>query len=67
MLVLVISACMIDNPSVCKDARFTFEETNVTPQQCMFYGQQEMSKWLSEHPNYRIMKWRCDTREQKDI
>lgn len=59
MIELVIAVCMIDQPSQCKDVYLNFEAEAVTPQQCMMNGQMEMAKWLDEHPNYSIKKWRC--------
>ncbi len=35
------------------------ERASVTPQQCMMNGQMEMAKWIGEHPNWQIKKWRC--------
>lgn len=59
MIELVVAVCMIDQPSQCKDVYLNFEAASATPQQCMMDGQMEMAKWVEEHPNYRIMKWRC--------
>lgn len=59
MIELVVAVCMIDQPSDCKDVYLNFEAESVTPQQCMMYGQAEMAKWVGEHPNYVIKKWRC--------
>ncbi len=59
MLELVVAVCLIGQPSQCKDVVLNFEADNATPMQCALYGQAEMAKWLAEHPNYRIMKWRC--------
>lgn len=59
MIELVFAVCMIDQPSQCKDVYLNFAANSVTPQQCMMNGQIEMAKWLGEHPNWRIAKWRC--------
>jgi len=58
MIELVVAVCLIDQPSQCKDVYLNFEADHVTPQQCMMYGQVEMAKWVGEHPNYVIKKWR---------
>jgi hypothetical protein len=36
-----------------------FEGESVNAQQCMMNGQIEMAKWVGEHPNWVIRKWRC--------
>lgn len=59
----------IDNDLSCikpKDITLTFvSEQVVTPQQCVMYGQAEMAKWFTEHPNYKIMRWKCQNTEDK--
>lgn len=57
-----------------KDVKIKFiiedvaEERDVTPQQCMMYGQTEMSKWFEEHPEYnRVMRFSCSTKDKVDI
>lgn len=59
MIELIVAVCMIDQPSQCRDVYLNFEGDALTPQQCMMNGQQEMAKWLDDHPNYVIKKWRC--------
>lgn len=59
MIELVFAVCMIDQPERCKDVTLNFEGDNVTPQQCMMNGQMEMAKWVGDHPNWVIRKWRC--------
>lgn len=59
MIELVVSVCMIDQPSRCKDVRLNFEAETVTANQCMMYGQFEMAKWAGDHPNWTIQKWHC--------
>lgn len=59
MIELVVAVCMIDQPSNCKDVHLNFEESSVTPRQCMMYGQFEMAKWIGEHPNWVIQNWHC--------
>ena len=70
MIELVVAVCLIDQPSQCKDVYLNFESpgmsegtmsqgASVTPQQCMMNGQMEMAKWIGEHPNWQIKKWRC--------
>ncbi len=59
MIELVFAACLIDRPAQCKDVYLNFEGAGATPQQCMMSGQMEMARWVGEHPNWRIKKWRC--------
>jgi hypothetical protein len=35
---------------------------DVTPQECMKYGEMAMKKWKESHPNLYINKWHCDAK-----
>jgi hypothetical protein len=59
MIEVVAAVCLLDTPSRCKDVTLNFEGDGVTPQQCMMMGQIEMAKWIGEHPQWVIRKWRC--------
>lgn len=59
MIEVIFVVCMIERPLQCRDVYLNFEAENVTPHQCMSYGQQEMAKWIMDHPGFRITKWRC--------
>jgi hypothetical protein len=59
MIELVIAVCMIDKPSHCKDVTLNFEGESISAAQCMSNSQIEMAKWIGEHPNWVIHKWRC--------
>ena len=59
MIELVVGVCMIDQPSRCRDVTLNFEGERVTAQQCAMNGQIEIAKWIGEHPNWVIQKWRC--------
>jgi len=59
MLELVISVCLVNDPSRCKEVRLNFAEENVTPQQCMMGSQLEIAKWIEFHPDWQVSKWSC--------
>lgn len=60
MLELVFVACLVTDLNSCKEIKMSLiEEKEVTPQQCMFNGQQEIMKWVELHPNWTITKWQC--------
>jgi len=69
MIEIIMSVCLmgdikkIDNDLSCirpRDVTLTFiSEQVVTPQQCILQGQSEIAKWFEEHPNYKIMRWKC--------
>lgn len=59
MIELIVSVCMIDDPSKCKDVRLNFMAEAVSVHECMLYGQVEIAKWTEGHPNWAIKGWKC--------
>lgn len=59
MLELIMSVCLISDPSKCKDVHLQFTEESLTPYACVMKGQPEMAKWNEGNPNWRITKWGC--------
>jgi hypothetical protein len=59
MIEIVLAVCMIQEPARCKDVHLTYMAENVTPFQCMRYGQPEIAKWLESNPNWAVTRWKC--------
>lgn len=59
MLELIVSVCFIAEPAKCREVTLTMTEGEVTPFQCMMYGQIEIAKWLEAHPKYQLSRWSC--------
>ena len=59
MIELIVSVCMISDPSHCKDVRLNFVEQNVSARECMFNGQFEIAKWSDTHPDWQVARWSC--------
>jgi hypothetical protein len=60
---IILATCLIASPFTCKDI-----ELRVTPEHgaslqlpyyCARQGQLEISKWITEHPEWRVEKWSC--------
>jgi hypothetical protein len=73
MTVLILSTCLLADPedptkgfntNTCKEVNLTYADENLTPMQCAMRAQPEIAKWVSEHPNWAVKKWKCDSREQ---
>ncbi len=57
-LVLALSACLINEPTTCKDTTIPLRaEVGIVG--CMMASQIEATKWLESHPGYQITKSRC--------
>ncbi len=59
MIEIVLSVCLLANPSDCKEISLAQMGEKVTPYVCMFRGQVAASRWAEQHPNYKISKWKC--------
>lgn len=58
MLSIMISACLISDPNVCKDHAIPIGN-DVDPAQCALYAPPHFGQWADENPGWRIVKWRC--------
>jgi hypothetical protein len=59
MLELIVSVCLVDNPTRCKDVSLVYLAESVTPMQCMMQSQAEIAKWTEGHPNWVAKRWSC--------
>jgi len=59
MLELLISVCLIDSPTRCKDVALSYAAESLTPFQCMMGAQPEIAKWSDSHPQWAIKRWTC--------
>lgn len=66
MLSIIISACLANDPNVCRDYRISVDESLDT-QQCVMYAPPHFAQWIEEHPGWKIRRWRCTTGKDTDI
>jgi len=66
MLAIIISACLISDPAVCKDYKIPLL-SGIDPTRCALYAPAHFGKWSNEHPGWRITKWRCGPASAQDI
>jgi hypothetical protein len=64
-MLILMSICLLSNPSHCREERlsFSFEEANAVT--CMVRSQEKIAEWQQSHPDYRIDRWRCVPRGPK--
>lgn len=58
MMSLVISACLISDPAVCKEHQVPVRRGGST-RYCTMYAAPWAAKWAVEHPDWKIKRWRC--------
>ena len=66
MITIVISACLIADPSVCKDHRVPLLR-NIDPAQCAQDALPHFAGWAAAHPAWTIKSWRCTTASVEEL
>ena len=56
---LVLTICLISNPTNCREERLHFENRG-SLNNCMFLAPTEIAKWSGEHPKLKVVRWKCD-------
>ncbi|MDX2307322.1 MAG: hypothetical protein NW216_03690 [Hyphomicrobium sp.] len=59
MLELLVSVCLVNEPSRCREVSLAYAEEGLTPMQCMMGAQAEIAKWIEIHPEYALKRWTC--------
>ena len=56
---LVLTICLISNPTSCREERLHFENRGGL-NNCMFLAPTAIAKWSGEHPKHKVVRWTCD-------
>jgi hypothetical protein len=52
MLELVVTVCLLEDHSRCKEVSLTYMAESTTPMQCMMLSPVEIAKWTEGHPKW---------------
>ncbi len=66
MLTIVMSICLISDPSICREERIG-RQISTSPQQCAMSAAPRIAEWNGEHPDWRVVRWRCSRADEKEI
>jgi hypothetical protein len=66
MLAIILSACMTNDPSVCKNYKIPLD-ADIDPTRCAMFAPPHFAKWAAEHPGWEIKKWKCAAGGDNDI
>ncbi len=66
MIAIVISACLVGDPAVCRDYRIPLA-LGVDPNHCLTGAPPHFATWVENHPGWRIVRWRCATADVHDL
>ena len=65
-IAIILSACLIGNPSVCRDQIIPLA-SEVSAARCVMTAPPHVARWSSEHPEWRVVRWRCRPTSEHDI
>ena len=66
MIAMILSACLIGEPDVCRDHRVPLAP-DISVLQCMKNGSAFLARWNEEHPRWRVVRWQCRPVSEHDI
>ena len=59
MIELVVTVCLMTDPSRCRDVSLVYAGEDVSPMQCLMQSPAEIAKWSEGHPNWYAKRWSC--------
>lgn len=59
MLELIITACLLTEPTKCREESLVYQVDNLTPYQCMMKSPIEIAKWQEYRPRWFAKRWTC--------
>lgn len=66
MIAIIISACLIGDPEVCRNYRIPLAY-GVDENHCLFEAQPHFAKWAAEHPQWQIKRWHCSASSIEEL
>ena len=67
MIAIIISACLLSDPGVCRDLTIPLSTDVSSPVSCMMTAPPHLAQWSEEHPEWRVVRWRCGPSNRQDI
>jgi hypothetical protein len=62
---LIFLACSLINTNACREYHLMFQ-TAGSLQSCTMQAQPYLARWIGEHPDSRVARWRCAWPDQED-
>ena len=66
MIAIIISACLLSDPGVCRDETIPLDP-GISAVNCMNKAPPHVARWSEEHPEWRVVRWRCGLSGRRDI
>jgi hypothetical protein len=65
-MLILMSICMLANPSQCREERLSFSLEQASAFACMVHSQEVIAEWQQSHPAWRVNNWRCVERSKAE-
>jgi hypothetical protein len=66
MIAIIISTCMLSDPGICREQTIPLL-SEVSTVRCTMMAPPHVAKWNEEHPQWRVVRWRCRAAGRRDI
>jgi hypothetical protein len=67
MIAIIISVCLLSDPTVCRDQTIALSSEVSTAARCVMTAPPHVAQWSEEHPEWRVVRWRCGPANRRDI
>jgi hypothetical protein len=64
-MLILLSVCLLASPTTCREERLSWSFEDASFMGCLTHAQGRMAQWQTEHPDWRVQRWRCVPR--KDV
>lgn len=66
MYAIILSACLTNQPAVCRDYKISIDAA-IDQMHCMMDAPPYFAEWTAKHPGWQIKRWRCGATSEDDI
>jgi hypothetical protein len=56
---LIVLVCLLSHPDRCEEQRLRFVWP-LSSRQCDRAAPPYIAQWINEHPQWQVMRWRCE-------
>jgi hypothetical protein len=58
MLSVILSACLLANPTYCRDFKIPLD-VEMDLRRCTMAAAPYYARWIAEHPQWEVKRWKC--------
>jgi hypothetical protein len=66
VVAILLTVCLIGDPSQCRDHRIALTP-GTTLVQCLMAAPPHIAQWSEDHPGWHVERWQCSDVSRQDI